>query len=284
MKAEQCLDIPEKREAIVSVEADSRRFAVWRVSRERWGPAFLYRSPHVEMLFFGLVLSGALEQSDGESDVVEVRPGEVVLCGAGRPRSHIVHDPEGVELLMWVALSGLATELARSLFPSLPTAFPVRRARAMESVFMRLLEEAERAGPETSRICGCLGEALLLQASRECREQSARHPRREEQFLRVRRYILDRLEQPLTVHGVAQDVGLSRVYLHRLFREFEGESPQVWIQRQRLSLAAELLQSGGRSVKEVAYALGWGDPYSFSRTFKRIKGIPPSQAAGPRNR
>lgn len=122
MKAEQPLDIPEKREAIVPVEADATRFAVWRVGRERWGPAFRYCSPRADTLFCGLVLSGTLEQSDGGTDTVEVRAGEVVLCGAGGPRSHIVHDPEGVELLMWVALSGLATDMARSLFPSLPTA------------------------------------------------------------------------------------------------------------------------------------------------------------------
>jgi len=178
MKAEQCLVIPEKREAVVPVEADATRFAVWRVARERWGPAFRYRSPRADTLFCGLVLSGTLEQSDGGPNTVEVRAGEVVLCGAGGPRSHIVRDPEGVELLMWVALSGLAADMARSLFPSLPTAFAVGRVRAMESLFIRLLEEAERATPETSRICGCLGEALLLQAARASREQSVPRSRR----------------------------------------------------------------------------------------------------------
>ena len=145
---------------------------------------------------------------------------------------------------------------------------------------MRLLEEAERGGPGTSRICGCLGEALLLQAAQAARERSDPRSRREEQFLRVRRYVLDRLGKPLTVRGVAQSVGISRVYLHRLFREFEGESPQAWIQRHRMALATELLQSGGHSVQEVAYALGWADPYSFSRSFKRVMGVPPSHIAG----
>ena len=108
MKTEQCLDIPEKREAIVPVEADSTRFSVWRVARELWGPAFRFRSPHVDTLFCGLVLSGRLQQANAGSGVSEVGPGEMVLCGAGGPRSHAVHDPRGVELLMWVALSGVA--------------------------------------------------------------------------------------------------------------------------------------------------------------------------------
>ena len=89
--------------------------------------------------------------------------------------------------------------------------------------------------------------------------------------------MLDRLEHPLTVSGVAREVGISRVYLHRLFREFEGESPQTWIQRHRMSLAAELLQRGGQTVRDVALALGWEDPYAFSRCFKRVTGVPPSR-------
>ncbi|MHC4250306.1 MAG: helix-turn-helix transcriptional regulator [Planctomycetota bacterium] len=284
IRSELCYDIPEKREIIVPVEASPTRFSVWRVARERWGPAFRFRSPRVDMLFFGLVLSGKLEQGDGEGGVREVGPGEVTICGAGGPRSHAVHDPEGVEVLIWVALAGLATDLARSAFPKLPTAFPVTRIRSMESLFGRMLEEAEHGSAETGRICGCLGEAMLLQAARASRERSGPRSRREQQFHRIRRYVLDRLEQPLTVGGVAREVGISRVYVHRLFREFEGESPQTWIRRHRMSLAAELLQSGEHTVKEVAYALNWNDPYAFSRSFKRVTGMPPSQIAGRKAR
>ena len=277
MRAEQRYDIPEKREAIVPVEASSDRFAVWRVARERWGPALRIREPHVDMLFCGLVLSGQLRLGGGRGGVQKVGPGEMLLCGAGGPRSFAVHDPQGVEMLMWVALAGVATDLARSAFPPLPVSFPVRQARAMESLFVQLLDEADTGGPEAGRICGCLAEAMLLKAARACREHTGRRSRREEQFLRARRYVLDRLAEPLTVTGVAREMGISRVYLHRLFREYEGEPPQIWIQRHRMSYAAELLQGGGRPVKDVARALDWDDPYAFSRSFKHFMGVPPSR-------
>jgi hypothetical protein len=80
---------------------------------------------------------------------------------------------------MWVALEGGATNMARSSFPSLPASFPVRRVGVMESLFLRLLEQAERGGPEASRICGCLAEAILLLAAQAAREHSCRHSRRE---------------------------------------------------------------------------------------------------------
>lgn len=277
MKSERCLDIPEKHEVIVPVAPSSDRFAIWRVARERWGPAFRFREPYLDLLFCGLVLSGHLEQDGGPDGVQRVGPGQMILNGAGGPRSLAVHEPPGVEILVWDALKGVATDRARSEFPPLPISFPLPEAGAMESLFVRLLEEADSGGPEVSRICACLAEALLLKAARACREHTGRRSRREQQFLRARRYVLERLAQPLTVGGVAREMGISRVYLHRLFREYEGEPPQIWIQRHRMAFAAELLQSGGRSVKQVARTLGWDDPYAFSRSFKRFTGAPPSQ-------
>jgi AraC-like DNA-binding protein len=286
IRDEHRYDIPEKREIFVPVGASPSpsRFTVWRVARERWGPAFVARSPRLDRLIFGLVLSGELLQGDGKGNVRKVGPGEVTICGAGGVRSYEVRDPKGVEILIWVALPGLATDLARSAFPKLPTSFPVKRIRSMESLFGRLLEEAEHGAAETGRICGCLAEAMLLQAAQASREQSGPRSLREQQFLRIRRHILDNLEQPLTVGGVAREVGVSRVYVHRLFREFEGESPRSWISRHRMSLATELLQSGEHSVKEVAYELNWNDPYVFSRSFKLVTGASPSEIIGRKAR
>lgn len=277
MKSLRCLDIPEKHEVILPVEASSDRFAIWRVGRERWGPKFRFREPHLDLLFCGLVLSGQLEQDGGPDGVQRVGPGEMVLNGAGGPRSLAVRLPPGVEILVLDASKGAATKLAKAAFPPLPVSFPVGEVGEMESLFLRLLREAHGGGPDAGRICGCLGEALLLKAAQACREHTGRHSRRERQFLRARRYVLDRLAEPLTVSGVARAVGVSREYLHRLFRQYEGEPPQTWIQRHRIAYAANLLQGQGRSVKQVARALGWDDPYAFSRAFKRVTGVPPSQ-------
>jgi AraC-like DNA-binding protein len=127
-----------------------------------------------------------------------------------------------------------------------------------------------------SRICGCLGETLLLQAARAYREHAGQGTRREQQFRRIRRYILEHLDQPLTVTDVARQAGISRVYLHGLFRELAGEPPKSWILRHRMSLAEARLQTAGQTVQEVAYSLGL-DPAAFSRAFKRVTGVSPSR-------
>jgi AraC-like DNA-binding protein len=44
-----------------------------------------------------------------------------------------------------------------------------------------------------------------------------------------------------------------------------------------MTRAAELLQQPGAMVKQVAAEMDCSDPYHFSRVFKRVHGIPPSE-------
>jgi two-component system response regulator YesN len=54
-------------------------------------------------------------------------------------------------------------------------------------------------------------------------------------------------------------------------------TPSAVINRERVMLAYRLIHEQGKSVKEAAYAVGYQDPFYFSRVFKRTLGIPPSQ-------
>ena len=56
-----------------------------------------------------------------------------------------------------------------------------------------------------------------------------------------------------------------------------GYTPNEYIRVIRLRKAAEMLRSGDKNVSEVAYAVGFDNPYYFSKCFKDQFGMPPSQ-------
>ncbi|HXC99652.1 MAG TPA: helix-turn-helix transcriptional regulator, partial [Verrucomicrobiae bacterium] len=56
-----------------------------------------------------------------------------------------------------------------------------------------------------------------------------------------------------------------------------GCAPMDYFTRLRMRHACRLLSSGSASVKEVAAALGYGDPFYFSRVFKSVNKVPPSK-------
>lgn len=79
----------------------------------------------------------------------------------------------------------------------------------------------------------------------------------------------------LTLAEVAQAVHVSPNYLTSLFRAETGTPLGRFILVERIALAQRRLRQPGSSVKAVALELGFADPFTFSRAFKRVAGRSP---------
>lgn len=64
-------------------------------------------------------------------------------------------------------------------------------------------------------------------------------------------------------------------YLNRTFNKLTGHSITHYINKVRISQARELLQTTHLSIGEIAYLVGFGDIYYFSKVFKKYEGISP---------
>lgn len=84
-------------------------------------------------------------------------------------------------------------------------------------------------------------------------------------------------EQDLSVDKVAGLLHLGRTIFYKKVRGTTGYTPNEYIRVIRLRKAAELLKEGEKNVSEVAYAVGFANPYYFSKCFKEQFGMPPSQ-------
>ena len=84
-------------------------------------------------------------------------------------------------------------------------------------------------------------------------------------------------EQDLSVDKVAGLLHLGRTIFYKKVRGTTGYTPNEYIRVIRLRTAAELLKEGEKNVSEVAYAVGFDNPYYFSKCFKEQFGMPPSQ-------
>lgn len=84
-------------------------------------------------------------------------------------------------------------------------------------------------------------------------------------------------EQDLSADKVAGLLHLGRTIFYKKVRGTTGYTPNEYIRVIRLRKAAELLKEGEKNVSEVAYAVGFDNPYYFSKCFKEQFGMPPSQ-------
>jgi AraC-like DNA-binding protein len=82
--------------------------------------------------------------------------------------------------------------------------------------------------------------------------------------------------EPLDVGDLAGAAGLSRAHFSREFRRAFGESPHAYLLTRRLERAAALLRTTDRSVADVCFSVGLRSLGSFTTSFTRTYGMPPT--------
>jgi AraC-like DNA-binding protein len=83
-----------------------------------------------------------------------------------------------------------------------------------------------------------------------------------------------------SLDDLARQVGLEKSYLIRLFRRETGTTPQKYLMKLKTDTACYLLRYTDRPVNKIAEQLGFYDEFYFSRTFKKVTGLAPSQYRG----
>jgi AraC family transcriptional regulator of arabinose operon len=90
-------------------------------------------------------------------------------------------------------------------------------------------------------------------------------------------YMRDHPERPLDLDTLASIAGLSPSHYSALFRSLTGYPPKHYFTRLRMARAEELLATTSDSVKVISYRLGFEDPLYFSRVFRLLNRMSPSQ-------
>jgi AraC-like DNA-binding protein len=80
----------------------------------------------------------------------------------------------------------------------------------------------------------------------------------------------------LGVDDMAGAAGLSRAHFSREFRRAFGESPHAYLLTRRLERAAALLRTTDRSVADICFSVGLESVGSFTTSFTRTFGVPPT--------
>lgn len=81
----------------------------------------------------------------------------------------------------------------------------------------------------------------------------------------------------IKVSDISHYLCLNRTYLTSLFQKNLGMSPQQFLIQFRMTKAAELLTKTDLSVADIARSCGYNDPLAFSKSFKKIKKMSPTE-------
>ena len=124
--------------------------------------------------------------------------------------------------------------------------------------------------------------ALLAAALEELQAYSDRNPHSAGRSLpipvsRAIDYMEEHLAEPITIGEIARQSGWSHEHFTRIFAAAVGMTPKRALLERRLLRAEGMMMRGERTVKQIAYAVGFGDEHHFSKMYKRIRGITASE-------
>lgn len=143
----------------------------------------------------------------------------------------------------------------------------------------RLLDELIRHGlsdsPYRSLLCSTLFEYLLVRIAETTVTEETELGRGFLTYQVCRQHIKENFIRLNSLQDIADSCNIGSAYLCRLFKKFDTQSPYQCLIHLKMAYAAECLQEPGVLVKEIAFDLGFDDPFHFSRTFKKVFGISP---------
>ncbi|MBK6965246.1 MAG: DNA-binding response regulator [Bacteroidales bacterium] len=98
-------------------------------------------------------------------------------------------------------------------------------------------------------------------------------------FLRKCNAIVEKhlTESEYSVEQLSAEIGLSRVHVYRKIKHLTGLSVSEFVRNIKLKKAAVLMLDSGKSVSEIAYDIGFSSPSYFSKCFKDLFKMSPSE-------
>lgn len=234
---------------------------------------------------FHLVLEGAIEvRQDAGGDPIRLGAGDVAFMTRGC--HHALHADAPATVMSAAYL--LPHAPVHPLFRELPTwcvvpAPPASSGDRLRRLADLLREERRDAALGSEAALHALIEAAFVQVLRRIVEGEGARPLSLAAALRAPgiRHALERLhaapQHDWSLEGLAEVAGLSRSAFAAKFKTLVGESPLGYLRQLRVQRAMGLLTRPGASIIAVANAVGYGDPFVFSKAFKKVVGVSPRE-------
>lgn len=97
-------------------------------------------------------------------------------------------------------------------------------------------------------------------------------------FHKIEEYMKDHLSEQLSPQKVCGVFGISQAYLSRLFRKYSTSSFSKRLTVMRVERAQQIMRENNELfIKDIAARVGYGDQFYFSRIFRSIAGISPTE-------
>ena len=140
---------------------------------------------------------------------------------------------------------------------------------------IRILEDSPVYSPETRDKIGVEVLAIIQTLARQLNTVDVVNKRHIAE--NILRFIEENLNRKFTIEELSQNFFLGKTQLIKVFKDKYGVTPIKYAQLQRIEMAKYYLSKTDESISSLHNKLGFEDTKYFSKLFKKITGISPSE-------
>ena len=238
---------------------------------DRW---FVYRIPSHHLI---LVETGRIEAKTPNGHL-EAKAGDLVCFRSAEHNEYGTRGPT----LFFQAHVQFAPPPRHRLTPWLNRIGPIPERVAlgnsfdsMRRLFETLCMELGREGEAHQLRCRAAVLEMVALITDVCAGQAS-VPSSLDEWQRARLRLGSELQADLKIEEFARRMGVSSDHFIRHFKQRFGMTPKAYHNQVRFAEAARLLRSTDQPTKAIAFSVGFTDPKSFARAFRRHFGVAPS--------
>ncbi len=243
---------------------------------------------YVEKMSSDYIIDRPLGRNDYQMLYIKEGYGEFLVDGkvVKVEKNHIViyhpHHPQwyrypgnGKTIVYWIHFSGSAVaELLKKYNLIKPLLILSSEFSLFESTVNRLLLELRNEF--AADICSSILQTMLVKLSNFIKENSGEMGQASSKLERIRNMMEQNISSDLNIADYSREYDVSEAHFIRIFKDRFGVTPLHFIINKRIEMAMHLLESTELSIKDIALSTGFDNSYYFSRMFKKLATVTPT--------
>ncbi|MDO4308125.1 MAG: AraC family transcriptional regulator [Eubacteriales bacterium] len=237
------------------------------------------RRSNLESYLFFVVLEGAGELIYGD-DTFYLKAGDCVFLNCYEKTYAHSTDPKDLWSLSWIHFNGM----------TLPAIYEKYRSRGGKTVFhpssLEKFSELHKKLFQTAsstdyirdmKVNAGLNELLTLLMNESWNPEEVNGKKQKRDMLPIKRYLDEHYNEKIVLDKLASVFYINKFYMTRIFKEQFGISINSYLQQVRITHAKQMLRFTDATLENIGVTCGIGEPNYFSRMFKSVEGITPSE-------
>lgn len=235
----------------------------------------LYKERKCSIALLDIAMPG-IDGLDAAEEIVKLDESGVIIFLTAYDEFNYAKRAFSVRALDYLLKPTSEEELSATLEEAIDM---VEKKRAL----MKLITGTEMSGPGEKKISA----NAEKQAEAEKQQSTEGQGHTEEQMDEniklnavadsIYAYIKSHYQDEIALQDVAGHLNYSDAYFCKLFKQCFGKSFRVFLTEYRIDLAKELLSDISINIKDIGVKVGYQDSNYFTRVFKRVEGVTPSE-------